>query len=94
MFGFGKKKNQKQQELDQAFSSLMDDIHAIDQYEDPNKIHRYILESCEQIISRAKIIKKEQAEYEVLTKYLTDIKKISDMDERQKNRLQSLFGYS
>lgn len=90
MFGFGKKKKQKQLELDAAFEGLMDDINAIDAREDPNKIHRYILESCEQIISRAKIIKKEQTEYEVLTKYLSDIKKIRDMDERSAKRLTEI----
>ncbi len=90
MFGFSKKKKQKQQELDRAFDSLMEDINAIDRLEDPNKIHRYILESCEQIISRAKIIKKEKAEYKVLSNYISDIKTITNQDERSKKRLQEV----
>ncbi len=90
MFGFSRKKKQKQEELDKAFNNLMDDINAIDRWEDPNKIHRYILESCEQIISRAKIIKKEEAEYRVLSSYLSDINTILSQDERAQKRMREV----
>lgn len=89
-FGFGKKKKKQQEELDQAFSDLMKDIDDIEQKDDPKKIHGKILESCEQIVSRAKIIKKEEAEYELLTKYLKDVQKIMATDEDDARLLRDI----
>jgi len=87
---FGKKRKQKQEELDAKFNKVAKDIQAIDDWDDPQKIQHYILDSCEQIISLTKEIESEKAEYRILTSYLSDIQKISQLPEDKAKDLRTV----
>ena len=67
---FGKRKRKKQEELDASFGKVMEEIQRIDDWDNPKRLQQYILDSCEQIVGRTKVVEKQKAEYRVLTNYL------------------------
>ncbi len=81
MFSFFEKKKEKERQLDLKFERLTEEINKIDEWSDPKKIERYILDSCEQIVATTKEIEAEKKEYRRLTGYLNDIKKIEELSE-------------
>ena len=91
MFNFFKRKKKKQEEIDQSFAQVMEEIHRIDDWENPKKIRHYILDSCQQIVSRTKIVDKEKAQYRVLSKYMDDIRKLSSLNQRQSKALRDVI---
>lgn len=80
MLFFGKKRK-KEQEIDEAFAKVYQEIEAIDNWNDPKKLEHYILDSCEQIIALTKEIEGEKTEYRIVTSYLTDIQTIEGLPE-------------
>ncbi len=66
MLFFGKKRK-KEQEIDEAFAKVYQEIETIDNWNDPKKLEHYILDSCEQIIALTKEIEEEKAENTVLS---------------------------
>ena len=46
MLFFGKKRK-KEQEIDEAFAKVYQEIETIDNWNDPKKLEHYILDSCE-----------------------------------------------
>ncbi|MCR4782012.1 MAG: hypothetical protein K5851_04610 [Lachnospiraceae bacterium] len=90
MFGFGKKK--KKENLDQAFNRTLEEIRTLDDWDDPKKLERYILDSCEQIVSNTKEIEAEKKEYRIVTKYLNDIDILENMPEEERADLKVLAG--
>lgn len=82
MLFFGKKKK-KEQELDQVFDKVIEEINAVDSWDDPKKLEHYILDSCEQIIETTREIEAEKTEYRVVTAYLNDIQKIENLSSPQ-----------
>ncbi len=87
MFNFFKRKKKKQEELDHSFNEVLEEIHRIDDWENPKKIRHYILDSCQQIVSRTKVVEKEKAQYRVLSKYMDDTRKLSTLNDRQSEAL-------
>ncbi len=85
-FPFSRRKK-KQQQLDESFSKVMEEIARIDDWENPKRLQYYILDSCEQIVARTKELEKQKAEYRVLTNYLGDIRKIEKMNQLQSKNL-------
>ena len=66
MLFFGKKKK-KEQQIDDAFEKVYQEIQTIDNWNDPKKLEHYILDSCEQIIGITKEMEGEKAEYRIVT---------------------------
>ncbi len=89
MFGFKKKKNVS---LDQAFLKTVEEIRTLDDWDDPKKLERYILDSCEQIVSNTKELEAEKKEYRVVTSYLKDIDIIENMPDEDRANLKILAG--
>ena len=88
MFNFFKKKNNS--DLDEAFQKTLTDIQNLDDWDDPKKLERYILDSCEQIVSTTKEIEAEKKEYRVVTKYLKDVDFIEKLQGDKSKKLKSL----
>lgn len=86
IFPFNRRKK-KQQQLDESFNRVMEEIARIDDWENPKRLQHYILDSCEQIVSRTKELEKQKAEYRVLSNYLGDIRKISSLNQIQSKNL-------
>jgi hypothetical protein len=86
---FGKKR-QKNQELDDAFAKVYEEISTIENWDDPKKLEHYILDSCEQIIGLTKEIEGEKAEYRIVTAYLTDIQSLEKLPEQQLAELKEV----
>ena len=80
MLFFGKKKK-KEQQIDDAFEKVYQEIQTIDNWNDPKKLEHYILDSCEQIIGITKEMEGEKAEYRIVTSYLQDIQTIEQLPE-------------
>ncbi len=82
-----KKKNKKKEELDASFNKVLKEIQAIDEWDNPQKIVHYILDSCEQIIALTKQIQAQDAEIGVLTHYMEDINTIRNLPKVKKDDL-------
>lgn len=80
LFGRRKKKSQK---LDDAFHRVYEEIQSIDNWDDPQKLEHYILDSCEQIIAATKEIEEEKREYRNITAHLNDIKQIESLPKQR-----------
>ena len=87
MLFFGKKRK-KEQEIDEAFAKVYQEIETIDNWNDPKKLEHYILDSCEQIIALTKEIEGEKTEYRIVTSYLTDIQTIEGMPEEMRQSIR------
>ena len=86
---FGKK-SKKEKKIDAAFDKVYAEISTIDNWEDPKKLERYILDSCEQIIGMTKEIEGEKAEYKIVQSYLTDIQTIESMPPEKLGELKEV----
>ncbi len=84
---FFKKKIKKSEELDASFDKVLKEIKEIDEWNNPQKIVHYILDSCEQIISLTKQIQAQDAEINVLTNYMEDIQTIRNLPKNKKDDL-------
>ncbi len=82
MFGFGKSK-EKSRDIDASFDRLRERVRQIDDWENPKKLERYILDSCEQIIGSTREIEAAKAEYRMLTNSLEDIQRLARMPEKR-----------
>ena len=87
MLFFGKKRK-KEQEIDEAFAKVYQEIETIDNWNDPKKLEHYILDSCEQIIALTKEIEGEKTEYRIVTSYLTDIQTIEGLPEEMRQSIR------
>ena len=87
MLFFGKKLK-KEQEIDEAFAKVYQEIETIDNWNDPKKLEHYILDSCEQIIALTKEIEGEKTEYRIVTSYLTDIQTIEGLPEEMRQSIR------
>ncbi len=84
---FFKKKSKKKEELDASFDRVLKEIQGIDEWDNPQKIVHYILDSCEQIIALTKQIQAQDAEISVLTHYMEDINTIRNLPKAKKDDL-------
>ncbi|MCR5098644.1 MAG: hypothetical protein K6B14_06820 [Lachnospiraceae bacterium] len=84
---FFKKKNKKKEELDASFDRVLKEIQGIDEWDNPQKIVHYILDSCEQIIALTKQIQAQDAEINVLAHYMEDINTIRNLPKVKKDDL-------
>ena len=57
--------------------------------DDPKKLERYILDSCEQIIASTKAMERQKMEYRIVTRYLNDIKAIENLPKEKAKDLRS-----
>ncbi|MBR1635102.1 MAG: hypothetical protein IJ682_08600 [Lachnospiraceae bacterium] len=87
---FGKRKRKKQEELDASFGKVMEEIQRIDDWDNPKRLQHYILDSCEQIVGRTKVVEKQKAEYRVLTNYLNDIRRLGSLNQKQSKQLKNV----
>lgn len=87
---FGKRRRKKQEELDASFGKVMEEIQRIDDWDNPKRLQHYILDSCEQIVSRTKTVEKQKAEYRVLTNYLNDIRRLGSLNQKQSKQLKEV----
>lgn len=87
---FGKRRRKKQEELDASFGKVMEEIQRIDDWDNPKRLQHYILDSCEQIVSRTKTVEKQKAEYRVLTNYLNDIRRLGSLNQKQSKQLKDV----
>ncbi len=78
-----KKKQNKNDKLDESFEKVISEIQKIEDWNNPKKIEHYILDSCEHIIATTKEIEALKAEYRVLTSYLEDIDKIKKLPKKE-----------
>jgi phosphoketolase len=78
-----KKKQNKNDKLDESFEKVISEIQKIEDWNNPKKIEHYILDSCEHIIATTKEIEALKAEYRVITSYLEDIDKIKKLPKKE-----------
>ncbi len=87
MLFFGKKRK-KEQELDEAFAKVYQEIDEIDDWNDPQRIEHYILDSCEQIVSLTKEIEGEKKEYRDVSAYLKDIQSFEALPKERMDAIK------
>jgi hypothetical protein len=87
---FFEKRRKKNQELNEAFTKVYDEISSIENWDDPKKLEHYILDSCEQIIGLTKEIEAEKAEYRILTAYLADMEAIENLPKKDLGELKEV----
>ena len=80
---FFKKKQNKNDKLDESFAKVISEIQKIEDWNNPKKIEHYILDSCEHIIGTTKEIEALKAEYRVLSSYLKDIDTIKSLPKKE-----------
>lgn len=78
-----KKKQSKNDKLEESFAKVISEIQKIDDWNNPKKIEHYILDSCEHIIATTKEIEALKAEYRVLTSYLEDIDTLRKLPKKE-----------
>ncbi len=77
-----RKKQNKNDKLEESFAKVISEIQKIEDWNNPKKIEHYILDSCEHIISTTKEIEALKAEYRVLTSYLEDIDTLKKLPQK------------
>ena len=87
MFHFKKK---KKADLETAFQNTISELKSLNDWEDPKKLEKYILDSCEEIISNTKEIQNERKEYNVVDRYLQDADKLENLDEDSSRKVSNL----
>lgn len=87
---FGNKKKKKNSKIDNAFNRVYAKLADIDSWEDPKKLERYILDSCEQIVAGTKEIERRKTEYRIVTAYLNDIKTIETLPDEKGAELREV----
>lgn len=88
---FKRKKQKENKQLDEAFARVEKELERIDNWENPRKLEQYILDSCEQIITMTRETESQKNQYRILTRYLTDIKKIRSMTTGEINELKDVI---
>ena len=78
-----KKKQNKNDKLDESFAKVISEIQKIEDWNNPKKIEHYILDSCEHIIATTKEIEALKAEYRVLSSYLKDIDTLKSLPKKE-----------
>ncbi len=86
--GFFFKRKPKKRRVDEAFSSVYEQIRHIENWDDPKKLEHYILDSCEQIISHTKEIQAQKAEVSVVNSYLEDIKTLEGISQEKQRSIR------
>ncbi len=84
-----KKKEIRAAKIDDAFNRVYSQIEGMGSVEDPKKLERYILDSCEQIIASTKAMERQKMEYRIVTRYLNDIKAIENLPKDKAKDLRS-----
>ena len=84
-----KKKELRAAKIDDAFNRVYSQIEGMGSVEDPKKLERYILDSCEQIIASTKAMERQKMEYRIVTRYLNDIKAIENLPKDKAKDLRS-----
>ena len=64
-------------------------IEGMGSADDPKKLERYILDSCEQIIASTKAMERQKMEYRIVTRYLNDIKAIENLPKEKAKDLRT-----
>ena len=89
---FGKKNNdrdKRSKNIDEAFSKVYSQMGQIDSWDDPKKLDKYILDSCEQIVATTKEIEKQKTEYKIITSYLNDVKIFDSLPDARATELRN-----
>lgn len=84
-----KKREMRTARIDDAFNRVYSQIEGIDNWDDPKKLERYILDSCEQIIASTKAMERQKMEYRIVTRYLNDIKALENLPKEQAKDLRT-----
>jgi hypothetical protein len=84
-----KKKEIRAAKIDDAFNRVYSQIEGMGSVEDPKKLERYILDSCEQIIASTKAMERQKMEYRIVTRYLNDIKAIENLPKDKAKDLRA-----
>ena len=84
-----KKKEIRAAKIDDAFNRVYTQIEGIGSADDPKKLERYILDSCEQIIASTKAMERQKMEYRIVTRYLNDIKAIENLPKDKAKDLRA-----
>ena len=84
-----KKKEIRAAKIDDAFNRVYTQIEGMGSVDDPKKLERYILDSCEQIIASTKAMERQKMEYRIVTRYLNDIKAIENLPKEKAKDLRS-----
>ncbi len=88
-FNNKKKKEERAARIDDAFTRVYTQIEGLGSVDDPKKLERYILDSCEQIIASTKAMERQKLEYRIVTRYLNDIKTIENLPKDKAKDLRS-----
>ncbi|WP_458458596.1 hypothetical protein [Pseudobutyrivibrio sp.] len=89
---FSSKKRKKEiraARIDDAFNRVYSQIEGMGSADDPKKLERYILDSCEQIIASTKAMERQKMEYRIVTRYLNDIKAIENLPKEKAKDLRT-----
>ncbi|MBQ8489459.1 MAG: hypothetical protein IJ535_06720 [Pseudobutyrivibrio sp.] len=84
-----KKKEIRAARIDDAFNRVYSQIEGMGSADDPKKLERYILDSCEQIIASTKAMERQKMEYRIVTRYLNDIKAIENLPKEKAKDLRT-----
>ena len=84
-----KRREKRAARIDDAFNRVYTQIEGIDNWDDPKKLERYILDSCEQIIASTKAMERQKMEYRLVTRYLNDIKTIENLPREKAKDLRT-----
>ena len=84
-----KKKEIRAAKIDDAFNRVYSQIEGMGSADDPKKLERYILDSCEQIIASTKAMERQKMEYRIVTRYLNDIKTIENLPKEKAKDLRT-----
>ena len=84
-----KKREIRAARIDDAFNRVYSQIEGMGSADDPKKLERYILDSCEQIIASTKAMERQKMEYRIVTRYLNDIKAIENLPKEKAKDLRT-----
>lgn len=80
---FRRKKEKNKKNIDDILSKITEEELSPDEMEDAKKVHQYILTNCKRLVTTAKELESQKAEYRELTSYLKDIQIIEELPKKE-----------
>lgn len=85
---FRRKKEKNKKSIDEILSKITEEVLDPEEMADPKKVHQYILTNCKRMVTSAKELESQKAEYRELTAYLKDIQIIEELPKKERTVLR------
>lgn len=85
---FRRKKEKNKKNIDEILSKITEDGISPEELGDAKKVHQYILTNCKRMVTAAKELETQKAEYRELTSYLKDIQIIEELPKKENTVLR------